>query len=88
MEDIRYPESALLKEMYANLYTNLISSSRQKKLDSNKMKSNLADPHSKAICVPGVPGVQVCIHWSVCFKICQDRVRNGWCRLKKIISNF
>ena len=47
--NITYPGIDLLKNLYSDLYNSLIKTSRQKLLDSNKMRSNLADPHTKTI---------------------------------------
>ena len=47
------PGSDLLKQLYSDLYNSLLRICRQKLLDCNKMRSNLADPHCKTVTVAG-----------------------------------
>ena len=51
---VAYPSTFLLKQLYKNLYVDLAMSVRQKLYDSNKMKSTLIDSHSKTVCLPDI----------------------------------
>ena len=46
---IDYPDNNQLKQLYEDLHSSLIRTSRQKLLDSNKMRCNFADPHCKTV---------------------------------------
>lgn len=49
-----YPGEIQLKDLYKNCHDSLLTSTRLKLKESNKMKSSLADPHSRTVIIPEI----------------------------------
>ena len=55
--DIAVPHKLLLQQVYKDLHKNLRKLVQSRMLDSNKMKSNLADPHFRTVTIPDIQRV-------------------------------
>ena len=51
---IRIPTQSLLQSLYMNIFKTLRANVIQKLRDSNSMRSNLANPHERTLCITDV----------------------------------
>ena len=84
---MNYPADFQLKELYNNYHDALLTNTTLKLRESNKMKSNLADPHSRAVVIPDIH--RLVFTGTFFTEVPANRTTfTGCCRFETFISNI